>query len=88
MLRQYEIETAFRDAIVLETNGRRTIKTEDFVKNLEKYNWHWMPREANSWIRFYVTSFKDVSNVEAEMVVYAVQSEREGLKAESVFHEL
>lgn len=39
MPRQYEIESAFKKAIVIEPNGRRTVTTENFVKHLEKYNW-------------------------------------------------
>ncbi|MFQ3395718.1 DNA polymerase V [Enterobacter mori] len=66
MPRQYEIESAFRNAIVIEPNGRRTVTTENFVKSLEKYNWQWSLKQANSWIECYVTTFRDVSDHEGE----------------------
>ncbi|EAA7189040.1 DNA polymerase V, partial [Salmonella enterica] len=39
MPRYYEIETAFRSAIVREPSGRRTVTTRDFVRELKKVNW-------------------------------------------------
>ncbi|MGP6457475.1 DNA polymerase V [Enterobacter ludwigii] len=66
MPRYYEIETAWRAAIRREPNGRQTVTTENFVRELEKVNWHWSPRQANQWIETYVTVFRDVSTTEGE----------------------
>lgn len=66
MPRLYEIETACRAAIEIEPNGRRTITTRRFLQELEQYNWHWSPRQANQWIEGYVTTFKDVSTQEGD----------------------
>lgn len=62
----YEIETAWRAAIRREPNARQTVTTENFVRELEKVNWHWSPRQANQWIETYVTVFRDVSTTEGE----------------------
>lgn len=62
MARLYEIEGAFRAAIQIEASGRRTVTTVVFVKELEKVNWYWSLKEANTWIECYVTTFKDVTD--------------------------
>jgi len=61
-----DIEQAFRNAIKLEQNGRRTVTTSDFVQELARLNWFWSQREANVWIESYVTSFKDISTQEGQ----------------------
>lgn len=66
MPRKSDIEQAFRNAIKHEQSGRRTVTTVDFVKELAKLNWYWSQREANVWIEYYVTTFKDISAVEGE----------------------
>lgn len=66
MPRQYEIEGAFRAAIVIEQSGRRTVTTRSFVNQLHEVNWHWSLREANTWIECYVTTFRDVTDHEGE----------------------
>ncbi|HFF1820152.1 TPA: DNA polymerase V, partial [Raoultella ornithinolytica] len=37
-----------------------------FLAELERYNWHWSPRQANQWIEGYVTTFRDVSTQEGD----------------------
>jgi nitrate reductase beta subunit len=66
MPRKYEIEGAFKAAIVIEQNGRRTVTTRDFVEQLAKVNWNWSQKQANDWIECYVTTFKDISSEEGE----------------------
>lgn len=61
MPRLYEIETACRNAIDILPNGKRILTTRRFLQELERYNWHWSPRQANQWIEHYVTTFRDVS---------------------------
>ncbi len=50
MPRLYEIETACRKAIDILPNGKRILTTRRFLQELERYNWHWSPRQANQWI--------------------------------------
>jgi hypothetical protein len=66
MPRLYEIEGAFRAAIQIEPNGRRTVTTTKFVSELGRVNWNWSLKEANTWIECYVTTFKDVTDHEGE----------------------
>ncbi|MFH7826480.1 DNA polymerase V [Kluyvera chengduensis] len=66
MPRADEINVAFKKAIRVESNGRRTVTTKDFVRELHDVNWHWSLREANQWIEFYITTFKDISPSEGE----------------------
>ncbi|MCW4986234.1 DNA polymerase V [Enterobacter mori] len=66
MPRLYEIEGAFSAAIQIEPNGRRSVTTKEFVAELEKVNWHWSLKQANSWIEAYVTTFRDVSDHEGD----------------------
>ena len=48
------------------SDGRQTVTTAAFVRELHKFNWHWTPRQANQWIETYVTVFRDVSPNEGE----------------------
>lgn len=79
MPRLYEIEVAFRAAIVIEPNGRRTITTRRFLQELERYNWHWSPRQANQWIEGYVTTFRDVSTQEGDDRTFQLYNPNRGL---------
>ncbi|SUW63492.1 Uncharacterised protein [Buttiauxella agrestis] len=79
MPRKSDIESAFRKAIKLEQNGRRTVMTTDFVRELGKVNWYWSQREANQWIEFYVTTFKDVSTQEGESRTFMLYNPNGGL---------
>lgn len=47
MPRHYEIEMAWRNAIMFEPSGRKTVTTGRFVQELEKVNHYWSLREAN-----------------------------------------
>ncbi|MFQ3395719.1 DNA polymerase V [Enterobacter mori] len=76
MPRQHEIESAFRDAIVIGTNGRRTVTSEAFVKQLEKYNRYWSLKQANNWIEMYVTTFTDISSAEGEARTFMLLNPR------------
>lgn len=66
MPRYYEIDSAWWASIQREPNGRQTVKTETFVRELAKINFEWSYRQANQWIETYVTVFKDVSTEEGE----------------------
>ncbi|KIH15592.1 DNA polymerase V [Escherichia coli] len=64
MPRYYEIDVAWRRAIRREPNGRQTVTTQDFVRELGIVNWKWNLHQANQWIETYVTVFKDISPTE------------------------
>ncbi|EAV4637737.1 DNA polymerase V [Salmonella enterica] len=66
MPRRYEIDAAWRAAITREANGRQTVTTAAFVRELKTFNWDWSLRQANQWIETYVTVFRDVSTTEGE----------------------
>lgn len=79
MGRLYEIEGAFRAAIQVEPNGRRIVTTTNFVNELEKVNWHWTFKQANSWIETYVTTFRDISSEEGEARTFQLFNPNGGL---------
>lgn len=79
MPRTYEIEGAFKKAIKIEQNGRRTVQTSDFVRELRRFNWDWTPRQANQWIEVYITTFKDISTTEGEERLFMLFNPNGGL---------
>ncbi|TDX14666.1 hypothetical protein EDF88_3984 [Buttiauxella sp. BIGb0552] len=74
MPRRDDIGTAFRRAIKIDPRGKRMVTTVDFVRELEKVNWFWSQREANRWIKFYQTCFRDFTDHEGEDKVYFLTS--------------
>lgn len=72
MPRDYEIQIAFRQAIKRDAVSRYTISTTDFVKELERLNWHYTLRAANKWIEMHTTTFRDISPKEGEERVFLV----------------
>ena len=78
MPRRYEIENAFRNAVRKEANGRITVTTVDFVEKLAAVNWHWSLKEANNWIEYYITTFKDISDQEGEERTFTLYNPNRG----------
>ncbi|AWP32199.1 DNA polymerase V [Pantoea vagans] len=70
MPRDYEIKDAFVCAIRTKAGAGRIVTTEEFVKELERLNWHFSLREANQWIKTNTTTFRDVSTQEGEAKTY------------------
>jgi len=70
MPRDYEIKDAFVSAIRIKAGAGRIVTTEEFVKELERLNWHFSLREANQWIKTNTTTFRDVSTQEGEAKTY------------------
>jgi len=66
MPRRDDIETAFRQSIVMEPSGRRTVTTESFVAALQRFNWDWDCVKANQWIKSYTHNWRDASTQEGE----------------------
>lgn len=56
-----------------------TVTTEDFVKQLEAVNWSWSLKQANIWIEYYVTTFKDISSDEGEARTFMLFNPNGGL---------
>lgn len=78
MPKVYEIELAFKAAVNLEASGRRTVTTQNFVKQLEAVNWNWSLKEANNWIECYITTFKDISDQEGEERTFMLYNPNNG----------
>lgn len=66
MGRRDDIPAAFRASIQIAANGRRTVATEDFVRELALANYDWSLAEANRWVEHYQSTFRDVSTEEGE----------------------
>lgn len=66
MPRYYEIEAAFHNAIVFAPDGRRTVTTRDFVRELRAVNWDFSLKDANDWIEASISTFRDISTEEGE----------------------
>lgn len=79
MPRDYEIMFAFRQAMQRDAAGRFTVSTQDFVRELEKYNWHYTLRAANKWIEMHTTTFRDVSTEEGEARIFQVFNPNGGI---------
>lgn len=72
MLREYEKETAFRNAIKRNQQVRYTVTTVNFVKELAKLSWHFTLKEANRQVEIYTSPFRDVSTKEGEERTFQV----------------
>lgn len=72
MLREYEKETALRNAIKRNQQGRYTVTTVNFVKELAKLSWHFTLKEANRQVEIYTSTFRDVSTKEGEERTFQV----------------
>jgi len=79
MPREYEKETAFRNAIKRDQQGRYTVTTIDFVTELERLNWHLTLKEANRWVEIYTSTFRDVSTKEGEERTFQVFNPNGGI---------
>jgi len=79
MPREYEKEIAFRNAIKRDQQGRYTVTTVDFVKELAKLNWHLTLKEANRWVEIYTSTFRDVSTKEGEERTFQVFNPNGGI---------
>lgn len=79
MPRRYDIEAAFRSAVVVEPSGRRTLRTVDFVQELKKVNWDFSLRDANTWIEANISTFRDISPTEGEERLFMLYNPNGGL---------
>lgn len=79
MPRYDDIRMAFINAIRMAANGKRTVTTEEFVKELEKLNWKWDLKQANEWIEASVSTFRDVSTQEGEARTFMLFNPNGGL---------
>ncbi|ADU71569.1 conserved hypothetical protein (plasmid) [Pantoea sp. At-9b] len=61
MPRYRDIQHAFRMSIKLDPRGQKTVRTDDFVAELERHNWHWSQKEANNWIENQISYFIDIT---------------------------
>ncbi|GAB0970891.1 hypothetical protein MZ16F92_42990 [Escherichia coli] len=49
------------------------------MQELEKVNWNWSLKQANEWIEWYVTTFRDVSTQEGENRTFQLFNPNGGL---------
>lgn len=66
MPRQYEIRSAFVEAIQLNPKGYRYLSTDGFIASLREKNWHFSRADANQWIERYQPDFADKTTDESE----------------------
>jgi len=59
MPRTADIHTAFVAAIEVNPKGYRYLRTDNFIKKLRGFNWHFSRAEANTWIERYQPGFAD-----------------------------
>ncbi|NEG94328.1 hypothetical protein [Leclercia adecarboxylata] len=59
MPRLYEIHSAFVAAIHDNPKGFQCLRTDDFIRQLAKVNWHFTRQDANNWIEQNQTFFVD-----------------------------
>lgn len=79
MPRDYEIIMAFRQALKRDTEGRFTISTLDFIKELDRMNWHYTLNSANKWIETHTTTFRDISPTDGDERVFQVFNPNGGM---------
>ena len=77
MPRRSDIEIAWYASIQQEPNGRKTVTTQRFVQELSKVNWNWTMKQANEWVEWYVTTFRDVSTQEGENCTFSCSIQTE-----------
>jgi DNA polymerase V len=79
MPRRSDIEIAWYASIQQDPNGRKTVTTQRFVQELSNVNWNWTMKQANEWIEWYVTTFRDVSTQEGENRTFQLFNPNGGL---------
>ncbi|MDP1481723.1 DNA polymerase V, partial [Klebsiella pneumoniae] len=66
MPRTADIEIAWRQAMVIEPTGRRTVTPSGFIRDRAQVPWIWSPRQANQWLEHAVTTFREVSTQDGD----------------------
>jgi len=56
----------------------KTVQTADFVRGLERVNWHWISKQANDWIEMSVSTFKVISSDEGGSCTFTVYNPNGG----------
>lgn len=59
MPRKSDICFAFMQAIQKNPKGYKYLRTNDFIRELGKLNWHFSQADANDWIERYQPYFVD-----------------------------
>ena len=59
MLRQRDINQAFRESVLRNSKGYQYLHTRDFVSSLQQRGIHFSHSEANRWIERYQSCFAD-----------------------------
>lgn len=59
MPRKTDIRFAFTLAVQKNPKGYQCLRTDDFIRDLGKLNWHLSWTDANEWIKHYQSDFID-----------------------------
>lgn len=74
MLRQSDINQAFREAILRNSKGYQYLRTRDFVCALQERGVHFSGREANQWIERNQTYFVDKTTDGSEKKLWMLRN--------------
>ncbi|EMC8227877.1 TPA: hypothetical protein ACN7X0_001683 [Klebsiella pneumoniae] len=66
MLRQSDINQAFRESVLRNSKGHQYVNTRDFVSALRRRGLHFTDSEANAWISREQTYFVDKTTDHSE----------------------
>ncbi|MHA8520072.1 hypothetical protein ACYA7G_12990 [Klebsiella pneumoniae] len=66
MLRQSDINQAFRESVLRNSKGYQYLHTKDFVSALRRHGMHFTDSEANAWISREQTYFVDKTTDHSE----------------------
>ncbi|MGK0995670.1 hypothetical protein ACRE68_16430 [Klebsiella pneumoniae] len=66
MLRQSDINQAFRESVLRNSKGYQYVNTRDFVSALRRRGLHFTDSEANAWISREQTYFVDKTTDHSE----------------------
>lgn len=70
MARESDIKAAFMAAMRREQGLSIIVTTQEFVRHVERLDWHFSLREANQRIKSNTVTFRDASTQEGESKTY------------------
>lgn len=74
MLRQRDINQAFREPVLRNSKGYQYLHTRDFVSSLQQRGIHFSHSEANRWIERYQSCFADKTPDNTENRLWILRS--------------
>lgn len=74
MLRQSDINNAFRESILRNSKGYQYLHTRDFVSSLQRRGIHFSESEANRWIERYQNCFANKTPDHSENCLWMLRN--------------